>query len=640
MLGGNLFEASSSPVQNGSSGNLRLIICGSCLTSAILLAIYLMSSLYHRAHERRLLSAIPSLPPPPLLVTSNSNNFNTLQQQPVATLRDLSNQLRDGNSNNHTNHQLPPFSMINSASSRRQVIDGQSTVDMRQRAANHHQLAADSSPTYSSSDYSATLANTKSKLEHEAFGGSLMQPSNAVLAARTGACNSQNKIRPFQVPIKLIVHLFAIQLLVVLLVESQNYPPRPMVDLHLRPDGSWDFRNQSIRPVDQILPTIGLVTTCLVLALYYFVASFTCWLAAKLVGLNLRLFRLNSLVTGSTKSIHGYQLSSSSTSASSTSSTGGEGSDKLTQYGGATTTSTSTSPNAVATIYGGMRQQQQQHQVYGNGYGQNGQNGQPLGVSPTSSFDSSAAVTAAATAVEQQRIYGRPHLAHLAGNSHLRHLSYSSNHHHKRGNHFTRILGSLCSLSSSSTTCSLLWTIENILPLAITSLIGWLSLKESQAINALAYVTSRSAQLNTWPLLVDCGSTGLAIILYYLPVVCFVLVGLALFIMSQNNHKNFDSHNQDHHRRQLSGGAGASMVNSMAGVTSIVNPYGSSSLVNGTSGNLHNHQQATNREIGASQQVLNKQHQQQNQSSCEVPHLQQAANTNCHWQLDDTKRTR
>lgn len=476
MLDGHLFEPVQAEV--GSAGaNLRLLIYISCLISVILLALQLAALAYNRAHARRLLGAIPAHPPPPLLVT-NLRAANSQQQIPAANCSDQT------------------------------------------------------TPTYSSSDYSLALQASKTRLEQQQFGfGAVVEPLRSLFPPNKSS-------RRLIFPIHLIVQLFALELLIVFLVESQNYLQRPTrISQHahlLNMSAGWQpaqfFQFAQMQHQENTFPAsssdqlnpIGWFTWLLVLALYYLIASVTCWLFGQLLKLNLSLL---------SQHWHLKHLASSCSPSSSGSSSAA--SDKSIQYGATNSTAISSSANpAPVSIY--SQQQQQNHQrlptsnLYGGAnscYGQyntnnNTSNQRQLNnlqssTSPTSSFSSTGnqSMSDPNTALsrleaDSNRLYGEPFTLRLAAQANKKGSS-------KHAELISPLKSSLIKLSLDK----LYLFVVHILPILSVLVIGFLSTSKSDTLNALTYTTSSAFQLAHWPLLVEFSSTPFAVILYYVPSV-------------------------------------------------------------------------------------------------------------------------
>jgi len=519
MLDGHLFAAKQSGIVGSGTANLRFLIYASCLLSALLLALHLGAASYKQAHDRRLFASIPSQAPPSLLVT------NALVQAP---------------------NQRPTSSNLECS-----PMEADLDLEQQRQLAAHQRLTtngsnSDSSPTYSS-NYSAALATNKAKLEAEKMDTSSSAPFPFKLSPRTmetataAAAAASRRPTRLTVPIHLFGQLLALQLLLVLLVESQNYNQRtrPPASQLFQPDLSLSFAPNP--GADQLRP-IGAITWILVCLLYYLIAAFNCWLLAQLVELNVAIFEEETRQSG--------QMAAAASSYSSSSSNGGSSgaSDKSIQYGATNSTVLSSSANQVSSSIYGQRQQQQQMVVNANFYGapsacygQAGHNyggqrqhsvgGVPISAgpqsstSPTSSFSSAGRQsadqqTALGRLEDSARLYGQPPVSLLSRQHQNQHQHQHQRKHRQR--------------QSSPYASTLLerlldpWGLQGPvlnslvvhgLPLALVALVAWLSSGKAQLLNSLLYTTTFGAQLASWPLLVDSSYPTFSKLLYYGPIV-------------------------------------------------------------------------------------------------------------------------
>lgn len=282
------------------------------------------------------------------------------------------------------------------------------------------------------------------------------------------------------VPVHLLVQLLALQLLLVLLVESQNYFSwRPL------PAPSTD-QSGSFEP-------IGASTWLAVVALYYLIASITCWLAVRLAELNLSLSPLCPVVCQRMLGSRGEPTDAHSPASSSSLSRAmlAEGSSEApslddksqAQY------SSSATGNAISTssIYAANANQQRAHEA-------------PPGrlqasISPGSSFSSSTG----------------DHNLHR----HLHHLALA-NH----GARLARPELEPVSLGLLAARLARL-ALTHLLPVVLAALVGWLTAGRAAKLNALLYTSQGGpmSQLAYWPLLVDASWPYLAGLIYYGPSV-------------------------------------------------------------------------------------------------------------------------
>lgn len=488
-------------VDNGS-GNLRLIIYLSCLISAALFTLHLAAAAYNRAQARRLLGAIPANPPPPLLV-SNGGVGSAAQLHPMLA----------GGSLNH-----------------------RSATGQQQSSSTNN--SEHTSPTYGSSsiDYSAALSASRAKqLAANPSGGGHFY--DQLFAPSHYQCLQKLAKQRLSVPIHLVVQLLALELLLVLLVESQNYLQRMQSRR-----GLAAFRGYAGPvPEDPVLEPIGLVTWVLVLTLYYLVASVFTWLASQLLELNLDCFR----EARSAKSRNQLRPSNSTNSS--------VASDKSAQYGLTTATATSNSTAFASSLnpagsglYATSNRQLNANQLYlvetgqASCYGQTaaGQYNASLehqqafqsSTSPSSSLSSSAGGDQhLGGPLDPAHLHNQAHSGQQVANASRQLIGTTGNSRQRiasarRASLFERLIGTGCSASQMNNYHQghrkpLNRLLVHLTPVLLAGLIGWLSAGKSQSMNALTFTGSLSSQLACWPLLVDCSSSGLSVLLYYLPAV-------------------------------------------------------------------------------------------------------------------------
>lgn len=99
-----------------------------------------------------------------------------------------------------------------------------------------------------------------------------------------------------KVPYYIYIQLFILQLLMVFLVESQNY--------FSKNSRSYSASLCQQQP-EQLVNPIGLITWAVVLVLYYLILSLTCWLLGQLIKLNLRLVTASSASQRNRASLYG-----------------------------------------------------------------------------------------------------------------------------------------------------------------------------------------------------------------------------------------------------------------------------------------------------------------------------------------------
>lgn len=496
--------------QQASTTNYRLLIYVSCLISATLLALQLAAAAYNKAHARRLLGAIPAHPPPPLLVT----NLRIANSTPSA---------------------------LGSHNGAGQTINQTTTHTIN--------CSDQTSPTYSSSDYSVALQASKIKLEQQQQQQQQRQLTNpsGLFPSRLSTCSVSQLLKQLTFPIHLIVQLFVLELLIVLLVESQNYLERRtarhahlLLNSTTTASPSWNWQTSqfmqpldfivAVPPSDQLTP-IGLITWLLVITLYYLIAAITCWLAGQLIRLNVTLVRqhwhLKRLIRGSC---------SPSSVGSST-----EASDKSMHYGATNSTAISSSVNPVSASICSQQQQQQLdsrlpvgmiHNFYGPNscYGQyNTSNNQQQqhqlhhlnnlhsSTSPTSSFSSTGnqSMSDPNTAlsrleVDSTRLYSETPRFALSTSLGQKTVNKDTKNPFRNGGQ--------CLINNLPLDKLYLFVIH-ILPVLLVIVIALLSVNKVESLNASYFTTNFSFQVAYWPLLVELSSTPLSALLYYEPAV-------------------------------------------------------------------------------------------------------------------------
>lgn len=519
MLDGHLFASGQQQSfdHHNSSSNVRLVIYISCLLSAALLAIYLAAIVYNQAHARRLLGAIPVHQPPPLLVTSN---LNVLRAGPAF----------NGN------------------------------------PASATAAGSDNSPTYSSSiDYSAalnaatTVMASNNKKQSTTFNSSNEHNNNEtafdlmnmningngnddrLLSKNNNLVNQslfqQQWSNRFNIPIHVLVQLLTLQLLLVLLVESQNYLQRNRSSSTASYLLTTLLTNESapITNVQQqsMLNSIGTITWLVVLILYYLIASVFFWLIGHLLKLNINLINLGKVILASSSknkntSDNGdcdrklFGISPSNGSGGSTTTTdnnnnkynSGATITTASIYNGPTTTATTTTTTITRAA--------NQHQSAGNFYGAPGTN--QCGYNGTALVQSTAALPGQqfnASTSPSSSTFSSQSIADLAAynNHHLHHFSKSNI---KKGHANTSLFSYI--LSTITNPIKLVdLVIVQAMPIVTTILICLFTSNKSQLFNSLTYTTSFGAQLAYWPLLVDMSSSLFSLLIYYGPAVSISL---------------------------------------------------------------------------------------------------------------------
>lgn len=419
LLDGNLFAS-----------NQRPLVYATCLVCALLLAVQLAAGAHCRAQARRLLGSMPAEPPPPLLVANQSHQAATRRSATTTTTT--------------TTSQLS------------------SSVDQ--------------SPTYSTSndDYSSALAITKNKLMSTING----DYDFAQQATGTSRKPRQQARESLVVPMKLVGQLLFLQLLVLLLVESQNYLAR---NLPLRQLLSLQVSNFYGEPAlvdtkaqEQLNP-IGWLTYLVVFGLYYLISTLTCWLLGQLLKLNGCLGRQQRKLSG-----HSNVVGPA---------------DKQTYLAA-----------AAATAHQGPlinNYQQQQHHS---------------STSPTSSSSYQSSSSAGQGEQASSALYQHHH--HLQTKQVMLPAQLAS-----RGasTSASQLDGDLW-LTRMCLSQQVQWTLTNLAPLLISAAMLYLSCcwpdSLSQQINLQTYTSSFGSQLAFWPLLVDSSWTlPMGLLLFLLPSV-------------------------------------------------------------------------------------------------------------------------
>lgn len=266
MLDGHLFGFGAA--FGTSNLQARYLISLSCIVGAILLALAIGASLYDRAHTSRLLASIPMRSAPSLLVTTN--RMGPLVRHQVshcATAMDNNN-----NNNNNTEHttqqDLSPARHVRSTS------DQHNSNGQQQQQNNGQIWHCQQASLYGAwqQPHKSPISNaTPIDSTYEQFLQSLQTNEQA----STNQLANQLSARPFtlKVPIYILCQLFLIQLLVLLMLISQNW---------------WQNRQQMQQQTQPqlMLDPIAQITWLIVILFYYLISSFTCWLLVQFLKLN------------------------------------------------------------------------------------------------------------------------------------------------------------------------------------------------------------------------------------------------------------------------------------------------------------------------------------------------------------------
>lgn len=247
MLEGELFAS-------GSSGtNLHLLLVATCLASVFLLSVYLAAALYNKIHANRLLASIPLHPAPSMLVTSTNN----LERSHALMHPTLQRQAPTGSD---------PSQLY--ASSLSEANDYASAVCKQTQSM---ALECASNPLWASSLSYGVWPDTAKRAQ----------------AKRRLLERNWRHFKQLRVPIHVMLYLFAIQLLVVLLVESQSLFARPRYAFAARQPTS------DARPLAPMGPASWLAVSLL----YYLVSALSFWLISRFVELAIMLVRPSLLLS-------------------------------------------------------------------------------------------------------------------------------------------------------------------------------------------------------------------------------------------------------------------------------------------------------------------------------------------------------
>lgn len=485
MLNGHLFESVVPP----AIGQPKLAVYISCLISAALLTLHLLSVAYNRAHARRLLGSMPADPPPPLLISSSQPS------RPQQLLGSGGSRPMPPNMSSLETTPTYGSNMETSATA---------TATTTTATSDHYQQQQQQAKFQPAASSCFDLIGNVVDLQAIGAAASSLGVINGGGGASCPTTSSSNQFkRQFQVPIHILVQLLALQLLVILLVESQNY---------IHDMGSAAANSQHVDPTTAWMPAaaaalasknpIGPITWLLVLALYYLIGCLTFWLMGQLVKLNLNLASL-SLATQPPGCSSWWPNNNNRTGSSTSSSA----------------SSSSSSTN--------KQQQQQQHQLASIFA--------PSSISSTQSRDSPTDSTDGVKYGGGQTIYGAgQRTMNLYGGGHpsvfygttsgLQQQSLANNNSNTNQGYSSSAGNLLGYLLNPSISKPIQLIVCHLCPCIFVTFIVWLSAPRVAWFNSLTYTTSFGLQFAYWPLLVDLigATTAQSTLLYYIPAVSFL----------------------------------------------------------------------------------------------------------------------
>lgn len=453
MLDGQIFATGPTTATTGAT-NSRLLIHVSCLLATILLALQLSASLYNRFHARRLLASIPLHPAPSLLVTSSQ----TLQSRANGGGDTYNSSIMDGN-------------------------------DYASAVCKAAQSIPALEQSYWQTNPNSHWQSNRSQLDfdrrHRAKQNSIRAPM---------------RIANLRIPIHLMVKLFAIQLLLILLVESQTYFIRPF-----RFPFITQISKSAAHGGAKLTPPIGRSTWLLITLLYYLIASVTCWLFSQFIRLNMTFFSYRNLVSSSDtrsrqlRSACLFGSGGASISDQNSALPGGESTSSSDGSDHSDKTHTSHYDNSSASVVA---------------LAQSGAN--PVGATICNPRSNQ---TAAAIYGGLQNCYATTGNGHVCspGSS-----VYSSIEHPRHQLQHLRKLSSSSSYPNSEQAVGLAhFGLVHLAPIVMSLIQLWFSSGSASttAINELTYVTSFGLQLASWPLLIEATWLQFSLLLYAGPIV-------------------------------------------------------------------------------------------------------------------------
>lgn len=516
----------------------RLFVYGSCLCALLLLIAQLASQTYLRAHERRLLVAMPtSKPAPPLLVAANSGASTLIR--PSGTAAAASAVGPPTATPTYTSTTSDGYSAALAAATAAAGKSKQVGAAC-ELAANNNGNASSSQANDEAADEQATTLDSNTNFndysnefnhcDNWLNGNKLVPSSNHCHEPYLSddelmfQCSSKISLK---IPINLLIQLIATQLLIVLLIESQSllgsWRKRALVAQQTRAHLLFQLDTSlaaggggGLEPQDAITNPIGPLTYALVWALIYLQATLAFWLLGRFV-------QLATLALASASS--GKVAASKSSARPSSLAANGKHPYVVVEprppllnntHSAAAAQSSLGQANDVH-VYN-QQQQQRQYQAAGILAG-------AAAISPASSSSYGALTSASSNAMAaaaQQQQQQQPQLPppppqsiYLCNNNVGRCYSASSK---ALATTTTTTTSSLVAVCQSD---AFRWILVHAMPAIASSVIVWLACdREAAWINASAYtLNGYFAQLAYWPLLVDACIGPLGSLLYSMPTV-------------------------------------------------------------------------------------------------------------------------
>lgn len=484
---------------------MRLFIYGSCLCALLLLIAQLGAQIYLRAHARRLLGAMPTKPPAPLLIAHSGNNtlirphtdhhLAATCTNSAAALAGRSPVVDQANGGPPT--ATPTYTSTTSdgysaalaaataaAAKSKGGVDG-SEGDDDEQATIDSTTNFNYGPDYA--DY--TMTNVwKDVNRHDHRSSS---PSSTNHKADSYCYNISLKV-----PINILIQMIAVQLLIVVLVESQS--PLGSWRKQQQPTNTWRHHyshqpsaarlNGGLFQIDEpteALNPIGAITYTLVWALIYLQATLAFWLLDQFIQLAL-------MATAASRglSCNKQQRQQRHTQAN-------DWHEPRPLFG-------PTPSHPDCNVYGSATQQQQQQ----------------IAISPASS-SSYGALTTSASSSQQQQQQQQQSAIYLCRNGQVNPArGYVSTTNSKRPM-ICKTSSLVVYLSAVCRSEAFRWILVHAMPaIASTTIVWFASERGALWLNSSAYtLNGYLAQLAYWSLLLDASMGPLGALLYSLPTV-------------------------------------------------------------------------------------------------------------------------
>lgn len=541
------------------------------MLAALLLALLLAAAAYNRAQARRLLGSMPDEPPPSLLVAHHlgpaypfglaapgagpgplqttgldmsQNPFGGAQQR-----HHLAGQQQQQQQPQQTSPQslegagTPPTQPASYSSDMNSNLSGQSgNLIMRKTAS------LELGPANPAAGFYASLMAAVDQQHQTAAPSRRQQQQAHKTATAAAAAAARQRQRPNTlalVPLHLVAKLLALQLLLLVLIESQTILQQNvqlarrafLQNSLLAPAslmaGPLADQQQQQQPPAPLNP-VGLVTWLTVFAFYYLALSLLCWLLAQLIQLNGFLARKLAEAAGPLKRARAsyppgqmtggsgaiYQAQNrygqcqllSGANGSAAAAAVNHQNRHQHQSGSSPTLSTFSSslanelgPADHQRLYATNQRQQQQQQLFAAGHQKAGlealygarscqHNGGAGSNSNNSNTTSNNTKTSNNTSTSTSN-------NNNGNNNNNRNLYAPDRSKYRPGRRWRQRLTRL------ATSPRLNWALINVGPLLLAGALVWLAQERAQALNQLAYTSTYASQLAYWPLL--CFDVGL-----------------------------------------------------------------------------------------------------------------------------------